>query len=103
MTTANNIKTKQLVLTTVWRNGGCSASYDINWDRFDIEITEHPSNKVRTIYVKNVKNMANICQFKLTSCKRLAELIYNYGIGQSTGSGFGTIYKTENHEHYYEK
>ena len=76
---------------------------NINWDRFDIEITEHTSNKVRGVYVKNVKNMANICQFKLTSCKRLAELIYNYGIGQSTGSGFGTIYKTENHEQYYSK
>ncbi len=27
MTTGNNRKTKQLVLTAVWRNGGCSASY----------------------------------------------------------------------------
>ena len=28
MTTTNNRKTKQLVLTAVWRNGGFSASYD---------------------------------------------------------------------------
>lgn len=28
MTTANNRKTEQLVLTAAWRNGGCSASYD---------------------------------------------------------------------------
>jgi len=28
MTTANNRKTEQLVLTAVWRNGGFSASYD---------------------------------------------------------------------------
>ena len=28
MTTVNNIKTEQLVLTAVWRNGGFSASYD---------------------------------------------------------------------------
>ena len=32
--------------------------------------------------------------------KELAELIYNIGLGQSTGSGFGTIYKTENHSLY---
>ncbi len=28
MTTTNNRKTEQLVLTAVWRNGGFSASFD---------------------------------------------------------------------------
>ena len=50
--------------------------------------------------VKNVINKANQCQISIYTNKKIAELLYNIGIGQSTGSGFGVIYKTENHKLY---
>lgn len=67
---------------------------------FDINITKNDKHKVKKILVKNVINKANQCQISIKCSKNIAELIYNIGIGQSTGSGFGTIYKTENHIKY---
>jgi CRISPR-associated endoribonuclease Cas6 len=67
---------------------------------FDIRIPKHPSHKVKRILVKNVINTANQCHISIHTNRKVAELIYNIGVGQSTGSGFGTIYKTENHNKY---
>jgi len=67
---------------------------------FDIKIPNCNSRKVRKVIVKNVKNVANACHISIHTNKKVAELLYNIGIGQSTGSGFGTIYKTENHRFY---
>ena len=58
------------------------------------------SNRIKTIMVNNVKNVVNQCQVDIKCNKYVAELIYNLGIGQSTGCGFGTIYKTENRKLY---
>lgn len=63
---------------------------------FDIRIPNHEAHKVKSVMVKNVVNKANKCQISIHTNKKVAELLYNIGIGQSTGSGFGTIYKTEN-------
>lgn len=73
---------------------------DIDLTDFDIKIENRPSNKVKKIMVKNVINKANQCQISIFCKADVAEKIYNLGIGQSTGSGFGTIYKTENHNKY---
>ena len=67
---------------------------------FDVEVKDHPKHKIKKIMVKNVINVANQCQISIQCNKKVAELIYNIGVGQSTGSGFGTIYKTENHHLY---
>lgn len=68
---------------------------------FDVKIdTNHKSNKIKKVLVKNVINKANQCQISINCRKEVAELIYTIGIGQSTGSGFGTVYKTENHKLY---
>lgn len=72
----------------------------LDFTNFSIDIPQHKNHKTRNIYVKNVKNISNICQLMINSNRRVAEALYNYGIGQSTGSGFGTIYKTENHKLY---
>jgi len=72
----------------------------INLTDFDVKIINHPSHKVKKIMVKNVKNEANQCQVSIFCSSDVAEKIYNLGIGQSTGSGFGTIYKTENRDKY---
>lgn len=67
---------------------------------FDVVVEDRPFNKVKTIMVKNVANKANHCQLNINCNKKVAKLLYTIGIGQSTGSGFGTIYKTENHKVY---
>jgi len=69
-------------------------------DDFDVKITPHQSHKVKSILVKNVINRASQCHISIHTNKKVAELLYNIGIGQSTGSGFGTIYKTENKSMY---
>lgn len=76
-------------------------TYDnIDLTNFDVEIKNHISHKTKCVMVKNVKNIANQCHVSIFCKKNIAEKIYNLGIGQSTGSGFGTIYKTENHNKY---
>lgn len=67
----------------------------LNFNDFEVHIDNHHSHKVKNIYSKNVKNIANICQIRIKSNMDVAEAIYNYGIGQSTGSGFGTIHTTQ--------
>lgn len=67
---------------------------------FDVHIPEHSSHKVKKILVKNVINKANQCHISINCTKEVAELLYLIGIGNSPGSGFGTIYKTENKDLY---
>lgn len=68
---------------------------------FDVNIPKNSKHKVKKILVKNVINSANQCQINIHTNKKVAKLLYDIGIGQSTGSGFGTIYKTENHHLYH--
>lgn len=79
----------------------------IDLSNFKIEVRKHASHKIKTIYKeydhvnkKSVVNYANQCHVNVFCNKKVAEIIYNLGIGQSTGCGFGTIYKTENHSKY---
>lgn len=76
---------------------------DVSLTDFGIKIKQHKSHKIKKIMVKNVVNIANQCQIDIFCSASVAEKIYNLGIGQSTGCGFGTIYKTENHEKYKSK
>jgi CRISPR-associated endoribonuclease Cas6 len=69
---------------------------DLNWDNFKINIEEHPKHKVKKILVKSVINHASDCQIDISGSKEVCELIYNIGLGQSCGSGFGQLIKTEN-------
>jgi CRISPR-associated endoribonuclease Cas6 len=73
---------------------------DIDLEGFDVKIPKNPSHKVKKVMVKNVVNRANQCHITFLCSANVAEKIYNLGVGQSTGSGFGTIYKTENHAKY---
>lgn len=72
----------------------------IKLENFDVQIKSHPSHKVTKVRVKNVLNIGNQCHVSIFTTKDVAEKIYNLGLGQSTGSGFGTIYKTENRSKY---
>lgn len=73
-----------------------------NWNlkHFRAYVPDNDTHKVKTIMVKNVKNLANQCHVVLDCNKEVAELLYNIGIGKSTGSGFGTIYTVDNHHIY---
>ena len=72
----------------------------LDLNNFDVRIPRHDSHKVKKVMVKNVMNLANQCHISINCNYKVAELLYNIGIGQSTGSGFGTIYRTEN-KHIY--
>lgn len=67
---------------------------------FKVKIPKHHTHKVKKVLVKNVINLANQCQISIHTNKKVAKLLYNIGVGQSTGSGFGTVYKTENRKQY---
>ena len=76
------------------------SDFNVKIDELDKNGVKHNSHKVKKVYVKNVLNYANQCQVSIHCNRKVAELLYNIGIGQSTGAGFGTIYKTENHYIY---
>lgn len=82
---------------------------NLNLEDVKIEVKKNPSNKIKVIFKefdhmnkRNVMNFANQCYVTIYGNKKAVEKIYNIGLGQSTGCGFGTIYKTENH-HIYKK
>lgn len=72
----------------------------LKFDGLEVSIEKHPSNKTRKVLMKGVTNRSNVCQLNINCDRKLAKMIYDYGIGQSTGSGFGTVYKTENVSKY---
>ncbi len=67
----------------------------LDFSNLKIEVTKHKSNRIKILLVKNVVNTTNICQIAINTNRKLAEYIYNYGIGQSTGCVFGTVYTTQ--------
>lgn len=68
---------------------------NLNFEGFKIEVVNHKSNRIRNLLVKDVVNVSNICQINMYGDRELAKYIYHYGIGQSCGSGFGTVFTTQ--------
>lgn len=77
----------------------------LDFRNFDVTFANknHPSNKTKLIRIKGRANIASQFDVIINSNKEVAEYIYNYGLGQSTGSGFGTVYNPKNHFNYYAK
>lgn len=77
---------------------------ELDLTKFKIEIHPHKNHKIKKTIIKkgnsDVVVFSNQCQLSIYGNSKVSELIYNVGLGQSTGSGFGTIYKTENHHLY---
>jgi CRISPR-associated endoribonuclease Cas6 len=73
------------------------SAIDPNYDLENLEVVipNHPNHKIAYRYSKHIKNSVNICQININTNKIVAEALYNYGLGQSCGSGFGTIYTTQ--------
>lgn len=63
-------------------------------DVSDLEIILHNTGvqKTKTIIINTLPNKASLCHLSIKCNKKVAELLYNIGLGHSTGSGFGMIY-----------
>jgi CRISPR-associated endoribonuclease Cas6 len=96
-TLEDDIQTK---LTDHIKNKFSKINPKFDFTNLKVEINVHPNHQVRSVYSKNVKNIINICQINVYTNKNIAEALYNYGIGKSCGSGFGTIYTTQHLEFY---
>ena len=77
--------------------------YDKSLDltNFDVKIPKRKWHYTKKIWVQESFNWGNMCQIDIISSRKIAEIIYNLGIGKSTGSGFGTIAKTESTNIYF--
>ncbi len=73
---------------------------DLDVSDLKININDHPNHKTKAIKVKNILNIASKCNISIFTNKKVATLLYSIGLGQSTGSGFGAIIKTENFDFY---
>jgi CRISPR-associated endoribonuclease Cas6 len=73
---------------------------DPTLDLSDLELKVGHGKKKRITVKDNVWCMGSAVKVMVKTNKRVASKLYNYGLGQSTGSGFGTIYKTENFDTY---
>jgi CRISPR-associated endoribonuclease Cas6 len=70
---------------------------NLDFTNFNISLSNNKKyNKRKRVFVKNVQNIASLCQLDIYSNRDVAKYIYEYGLGKSTGSGFGCVYKTEN-------
>lgn len=72
---------------------------NLKLDNFDIKIDW--CHSIKRFVKPNCRGyFVNNCQMTIIANKKVAELLYNIGLGQSTGAGFGCVYKTEN-KHIY--
>ena len=77
---------------------------DPKLDLYDFNIKcDLKGARTKRLKVKNTTEDSTLCQFDVYCNKKVAEVLYNVGIGKSTGSGFGTICKTENIRKYINK
>lgn len=72
----------------------------LNLNGFKITTTKGGWETSKDVMVKNVKNIASTYIATVKCTKKVARVLYNVGLGQSTGSGFGTICKVENRKQY---
>lgn len=60
-------------------------------DTFDIELHNVEKSKVKKIMVGDVFNIATMASFIVRGKRETREKLYNLGLGNSTGSGFGMV------------
>lgn len=73
----------------------------INLSDIKIQIHKnHPSHRTLQIYYGPQKNITNFCMISIFAKKEIIELFYNYGIGMSTGIGFGSLIPMDYRHNY---
>ena len=99
--TVDNPRFNELLTNNV-RNKLQKINPALDLSKFKIELVKDTKNvpKIKRVLVKNVLNVANHCTLKVYGGKQVANILYNLGIGKSTGSGFGTIYPTSSRNNY---
>lgn len=73
---------------------------EVDLKNFYIKVLDSGYNKVLPIFVNKVFNLTSQCNLLITGKNETVNMLYNLGIGQSTGSGFGTVYTTHQHNLY---
>lgn len=68
---------------------------------FELVVPNVRVNKVKRVMIKNVPNYASNCWISIKCSKEVATMIYHLGLGQSTGSGFGTVCLNSNRKLYF--
>lgn len=72
----------------------------LNLNGFKMVVKKMDKERVRSMIVLTkgvyVNNYATHCNVDIYCSKYIAKIIYNIGIGQSTGSGFGSLATTKN-------
>lgn len=58
---------------------------------FDIELRNKDNAKVKKIMVGNIFNICSMASFVVRGNKNTRKTLYNLGLGNSTGSGFGMV------------
>lgn len=71
----------------------------LNFNSFDIEPLRR--YRVQNVYVKGIKNITSTFTLSIKADEETMEYLYHYGIGHSTGSGFGSICCHDNHQKIY--
>lgn len=83
-------------LITINKLSKISSKHNLNL-KLDFSIKIEWCHSIRRFMKPNCRAMyVNNCGFTFIGSKKEASLLYDIGIGQSTGSGFGCIYKSEN-------
>lgn len=73
----------------------------LNLKDFSIKLTNDDTyNKINIIPVNKIPNTASKCNLVINTNKRVMKILYNLGLGISTGCGFGTFYNTINYNYY---
>ena len=73
----------------------------LDFSGFDIKLNVNNKSKIQKVMVNETPNFSSVLQLTLYGNKKLIKTIYDYGLGQSTGSGFGLVYNTKNHALWY--
>lgn len=70
-------------------------------DNFSIKLTnDNKYNKVKIIPINGIPNITSRCNLVVNSNPEVMKILYNTGLGMSTGCGFGTFYNTNNYNRY---
>lgn len=79
----------------------------LSFKDFKIELQESDKNKTRGIVMSSSKspekvsvNQGNVCSVIVYCNKQVAQAIHDYGLGQSTGIGFGMVMNITNSKTY---
>ena len=67
---------------------------------FDMTLVDSSNNKIKNLILKNNKIKSNDITIKVIGNYKIFKLLYEYGLGNSNGCGFGMLYPTNQWREY---